>query len=436
MPGIVFDSRSHTVPSPSTIVSSAPVTVTVCGVSQLPDVKVTLDGPTVPSLRSLEDRSMVTSAVGGVSSTTWNWVVQPSSCVTSPLVGVTTIAWLTGYAPPIQTGPNPFDGGPALGWWQDGKLTLVVSDAEASAARTLGIEAREYATYTIEGPAAGFQNQAAVLKECLSTASTLKGPVGVELNYLPASFLDVLKDTLPFASWIPQDSSFELLRAVKTPDEIERIRAALALCDLAQAETKRLMRPGISEIELWGQVKARLEVAAGGRLAMLADFGAGVRTAEIGGLPGGYLLSEGDALIADIVPRLNGYWGDNAGTHFVGEPSPELSKAYSVVMDTLCEGISAIRPGVRACDLDMQLRTAIQSAGYPAYPHHSGHGLGATYHEEPRIVPYNPLALQPGMVIAIEPGVYIPNIGGVRLEDVVLVTQDGCEVLTRHLGNS
>jgi len=140
-------------------------------------------------------------------------------------------------------------------------------------------------------------------------------------------------------------------------------------------------------------------------------------------------------VLADIVPRLNGYWGDNAGTHFVGEPSQELKKIYQIVLETLQKGIDAIKPGVRASDLDKMLRESIQGHGYSSYPHHSGHGIGTTNHEEPRIVPYNTLKLQTGMVIAIEPGIYEPNVGGVRLEDVVLVTDDGCEVLTKHLGN-
>ena len=347
-----------------------------------------------------------------------------------------TITWLTGYAPPIQTGPNPFEGGPALGWWDEGKLTLVLSDGEAGAAGALGLGTRDYVAYTIEGPAAGFRHQAAALKELIAASGDGKGRVGLEFNFLPAALLETIREALPHAELIPLDASFDLLRAVKTPDEVQRIRASLALCDLAQAETIRLMRRGMSEIDLWTQVKAALEVAAGGRLPVLADFVAGGRSADIGGLPGGYVLQDGDAVIADIVPRLNGYWGDNCGTHFVGEPPVELRKRYQIVREALCAAIAVVKPGLRACDLDGQLRRAIADAGYPIYPHHSGHGLGTTYHEEPRIVPYNEQALQPGMVIALEPGVYLPGAGGVRLEDVLLVTEAGCEVLTRHLANA
>lgn len=147
-------------------------------------------------------------------------------------------------------------------------------------------------------------------------------------------------------------------------------------------------------------------------------------------------MQAGDAVIADIVPRLDGYWGDNAGTHFVGEPPLELRKMHRVVLEALRKGIQAVKPGVKACDLDKMLRDLIRDQGYPVYPHHSGHGIGTSYHEEPRLVPYNAMKLEPGMVVAIEPGIYIPAIGGVRLEDVVLVTETGCEVLTRHLDNA
>ncbi len=347
-----------------------------------------------------------------------------------------SLTWLTGYAPPIQTGPSPFEGGPALAWVAGGQVTLVLSDAEAGAAKACGVAVQEYLSYTIEAPIAGLLNQAEALVKVLSAFGSLKGTIGVEMNQLPAPLLERLRESLPLATFQPVDGLLDPLRAVKSPPELERLRAALGLCDLAQAETKRLIQPGRTEIEVWGSLKTRLEIQAVGRLPILADFIAGARTAEIGGLPGRYVLQPGDAVIADIVPRLDGYWGDNAGTHFVGEPSAELHKIYNIVLETLRRGIAAVKPGLKACDLDALLRGLIRDQGYPVYPHHTGHGLGASYHEEPRIVPYNEMKLEPGMLIAIEPGIYLPGIGGVRLEDVVLVTSSGCEVLTSHLGNA
>lgn len=344
-----------------------------------------------------------------------------------------TLAWLTGYAPPIQTGPSPFEGGPALGWWREGELTLILSDAEAGAATAAGALVRDYISYTIEEPLPRFEAQAAALRKVLGGHAALTGAVGVELNYLPAALAPVVHESLSSAAIQPLDGRLDRLRAIKTAEEVDKIRAALRLCDLAQADIRDQARPGLSELELWGGMKARLEVAANTRLPILADLVAGLRTAEIGGLPADYILQPGDPLIFDVVPRLDGYWGDNAATYFVGEPSAEMAKVYALVYDTLRRGIDLIRPGLSARDLDGNLREAIRGEGYEPYPHHTGHGLGVAYHEEPRIVPYNDMLLEAGMVIAIEPGIYLPGVGGVRLEHVVLVTPDGCEVLTQHL---
>jgi Xaa-Pro dipeptidase len=276
--------------------------------------------------------------------------------------------------------------------------------------------------------------QAAALQELFAGWHNRGATVAVELRFLPAALAGILHDSLSGATLRPVDGQLEPLRAVKTPEEIIKLRAALALCDQSQADVRMLLQPGVSEIALWGELKAGLEVQAGGRLPMLADLVAGVRTGEMGGLPGAYVLQEGDPVIADIVPRLDGYWGDICGTHFVGAPSAGMAKMRQIVLDALRRGMDAVRPGVIARDLDAMLRETIRAAGYEPYPHHSGHGVGVSYHEEPRLVPYNDMALAPDMVIAIEPGIYLPGVGGVRLENVVLVTQDGCELLTRHLG--
>lgn len=361
---------------------------------------------------------------------------REKGCPAAILTNPATLTWLTGYAPPIQTGPSPFEGGAAIGVWWEGQLTLLLSDMEAPAAQALGVQTREYVSYTIEEPVLGFDHQAQAFGELIAPLKNFKDKVAVELNFLSARLYPILAQTLPLDQWVIVDNDLPLLRAVKSPPEIKKIRAALAVADSAQTIVKRLLQVGLSEIELWGQLKAGLEHQVGGRLPVLADLVGGSRTAEIGGLPGEYRFQAGDPLIADIVPRLDGYWGDNAATHFVGEPSPEHRKVYEVVRETLEKGLEAVRPGLKARDLDALLRQHIEGKGYPVYPHHSGHGLGVTYHEEPRIVPYNDLPLQAGMVLALEPGVYLPDQGlGVRLEDVVLVTQDGCEVLTHHLGH-
>jgi Xaa-Pro aminopeptidase len=346
-----------------------------------------------------------------------------------------TIAWLTGYAPPIQTGPSPFEGGPALAWWDGGELILIASDAEAGSLRGLGVEVREYAGYTIDEPLDVVVRQAAALRELLGGWRGRRATVAVELRFLPAALAGIVHESLSGATLQPVDGQLEPLRAVKTPEEIAKLRAALALCDQSQADVRMLLQPGVSEISLWGELKAGLEVQAGGRLPMLADLVAGIRTGEMGGLPGAYVLQEGDPVIADIVPRLDGYWGDICGTHFVGAPPAEMAKIRGIVHDALRRGMDAVRPGVIARDLDAMLRETIRATGHEPHPHHSGHGVGVSYHEEPRLVPYNAMALAPGMVVAIEPGIYLPGVGGVRLENVVLVTQDGCEVLTKHLGH-
>lgn len=345
-----------------------------------------------------------------------------------------TITWLTGYAPPIETGPSPFEGSAVLAWWHAGELHLIVSDMEAAAAQEAAPSAvHSYLSYTIEAPLAGAANQAQALHDVLNVAAPKGDKVGVEWQCLTAPLVDVLRHALAAADFVPLDGAFAGLRAIKTAEEIAKVRAALRLCDAAQRFMQQALQPGKTELDLWAATRAHVEGLAGGRLPILADLVAGTRTADIGGPPSAYRLQPGDPLILDFVPRLQGYWGDNAATFFAGSPSAELDKAYRVVRRSLQRGVEAARPGVPARDLDALLRQAVLAEGYEPYPHHSGHGIGAAYHEEPRIVPYNSLKLEPGMVVALEPGVYLPGVGGVRLEDVVLITVDGNEVLTTHL---
>jgi Xaa-Pro aminopeptidase len=344
-----------------------------------------------------------------------------------------TLTWLTGYAAPIESGPDPFLGAPALAWVHNNHVTVIASDAEAPALRAAGIDVQEYAGYTVDQPLACATRMTAALRAVLGNAASLSSPVAIEEHALSATLLRAAQAALPQARWIPSDDALAALRAVKSAAEIAKIRAALALCDLAQRHVRETLRAGITELDLWASLHAAVENAAGGRVPMLADLASGLRCADIGGPPTSRVLQPGDGVIFDFVPRLDGIWGDCCDTLYVGAPSAELKKLRQVSLDALRKGTAAVRPGVRACDLDALLRQHVRDAGYEPYPHHSGHGIGAAYHEAPRIVPYDTTVLEAGMVIALEPGVYVPGLGGARVEDVVLVTHDGCEVLTQHL---
>ena len=160
----------------------------------------------------------------------------------------------------------------------------------------------------------------------------------------------------------------------------------------------------------------------------MADFVSGPRTEQAGGGPSARIIEAGELILSDLTPCLDGYWGDTCHTAVAGSPSPLQSAMFQRVKEALNLGIRAIRPGVRASTIDRLMREHLAVLG--TYSHHSGHGLGVTYHEEPRIVPYNDLELAPNMVVALEPGVYRDG-QGVRLEHVTVVTEDGCEVLSR-----
>jgi Xaa-Pro dipeptidase len=181
----------------------------------------------------------------------------------------------------------------------------------------------------------------------------------------------------------------------------------------------------MTELELWALVRGAMETAAGSRVPAVADLVSGPRTEEVGGPPGPRTLTDGDLVICDLVPRLDGYWGDSCSTIALGEPSSGAREKHRRSREALARGLDAVRPGVRAGDLDALVRADL------GYPHHTGHGLGVSWHEEPRIVPDSDTILEPGMIVALEPAVYADG-EGVRVEQTTVVTPDGCEILSAH----
>ena len=197
------------------------------------------------------------------------------------------------------------------------------------------------------------------------------------------------------------------------------MRAAIEITDAGQAAARAALRGGATELELWTETRAAMERHAGSRLPVLADFVTGERTAEIGGPPTARAVGDGDLLLVDLVPRLGAYWADSCATVALGEPPDAAKAAHAAALSALESAKAAIRPGVRAGDVDRAARAPMEALG--GYPHHTGHGLGVTVHEAPRIIPGSEAELAEGMVLALEPGAYGDG-WGVRVEQVVVVT--------------
>lgn len=321
------------------------------------------------------------------------------------------VTWLTGHVPDVETGPSPFALAPLALLAEASPPTLIVSEDEAGNAPT-GCEVVSYPGYGL-GPLDPAGEAAAALERVVG-----RRRVATEAAALPVALASCV-------SWVDVSADLGRARAVKDEDEIELLRRAIALCDVGQREARARAEPGMSELELWALVRAAMEAEAGGRTPLLADLVSGSRTGEIGGPPGERTLVEGDLVLCDLVPRRDGYWGDSCATIPVGRASATARERHGAVRDALERAVEGVRPGVTTGELDALARDGLD------YPHHTGHGLGTGWHEEPRIVPDGATVLEPGMVIALEPGSYGDG-EGVRVEQVVLVTRDGCEVLSGH----
>jgi Xaa-Pro aminopeptidase len=347
-----------------------------------------------------------------------------------------SIQWLTGFNPPVQVGPNFFLGGPPLIWYVDGHFTLLVIDGHAGSVESFGqqpdCELRTYEGYTIQKPITGGPNLAALLQEVIG-ARPGSGPIGVEDRSFTVYLRDILAGIFESSAvWQSTDDWLVPLRMVKTAEEIAKLRDNFALSDLGHGVVRNLSLTGMREIDVWTEIHGAIQRKVGGRMPLGNDCVVGYRQNNIGGWPGDLVINETDSLIVDLSTLQHGYWSDSCATYYATKPGEEQARAHHMIEEALAYAISLVRPGVLANEIDRNVRNFIAERGYPVYPHHTGHGVGVTGHEEPRIVPYNEVPLQAGMVILLEPGTYVPGQWGVRLEDALLVTEDGAEVLTTH----
>lgn len=225
----------------------------------------------------------------------------------------------------------------------------------------------------------------------------------------------------------------EQLRRVKDEVELALIREAARLADEALLEVLAGLRPGVTE----RQLALELEFAMRRRGATAAAFDlivvSGPRSALPHGQPGDHAIEAGQFVTLDYGAVVGGYCSDCTRTVVAGRATPRHREIYQVVLEAQRRAVAAIRPGVSGAEVDRAARQVIEEAGYgDRFGHATGHGVGLEVHEGPRLsVLAEDDRLEPGMVVTVEPGIYIPGWGGVRIEDLVVVTADGGEILTR-----
>ena len=255
--------------------------------------------------------------------------------------------------------------------------------------------------------------------------------VGFEEN-ISYSHLQKMKAKLPEGlTWEPVEDFMGELRASKEEWEIEKIQVAIACAERALLESLPELRPGIVEREFAAELEYRMRKGGAEKPAFDTIVVSGPRSALVHGIAGDRKIQSGDFVTIDYGARVDGYSSDITRTFIMGEPSKKQREIYELVYNAQAAAIEAARPGIPQKELDAVARDMISEAGYGDYFGHGlGHGLGLLVHDTPRVSRKSDQPLPEKAVITIEPGVYLPDFGGVRIEDDILLEEGGCRVLT------
>lgn len=231
---------------------------------------------------------------------------------------------------------------------------------------------------------------------------------------------------------IPTKEIVEDLRYIKDAEEIECTKKAAQIADQAFSKILDFIKPGLTEKEVATELEYYMKKAGADGIAFETILLSGVKTSLPHGKPSDKKIEEGDFITLDFGALYNGYRSDMTRTIVVGKINQEQEKIYNIVKEAQEKALNSIRAGVMGSATDKIARDIIGNEGYrDNFGHGLGHGVGLVIHEEPFMGPTCTRELKENCVVTVEPGIYIPNWGGVRIEDTVVVTKDGCEILTK-----
>ncbi|MCD6486543.1 MAG: aminopeptidase P family protein [Syntrophobacterales bacterium] len=256
--------------------------------------------------------------------------------------------------------------------------------------------------------------------------------VGIES---PAIALDKylnLRDRVKNVSLKPLSKEIEHIRIIKDNGEASSLRTAAIMAARALEKTLEQIKPGITERDIASILEMKMREAGSEKPSFETIVASGVNTALPHAVPGSREIQDGDFLTIDYGTVHKGYHSDETCTFAIRTISEKQADVYNIVKEAHDKALNAVQPGVSCRDIDRIARTVISDAGYGEYfSHGTGHGVGLNVHEAPRVFEKAEDILEEGMVITVEPGIYIPDLWGIRIEDTVMIEKDGCEILTK-----
>ncbi len=248
------------------------------------------------------------------------------------------------------------------------------------------------------------------------------------VSFLEYSVLEEIID----AELVPVSQMIEELREVKDEEEIAIIEKACHIADMAYDHILKMIQPGMTEIEVANQLDFYMRSLGASGVSFDTIVASGLRSAMPHGVASKKIIEQGDLITLDFGCYYEGYVSDMTRTFAIGDPGEKLKEIYQIVLDAQLAVIDAAKPGMTGVQLDAVARDYISKHGYgEAFGHSTGHGIGLEIHEGPNVSSRAEKQFVPGNAITDEPGIYLPGIGGVRIEDDLLITEDGNRVLTR-----
>jgi len=263
-----------------------------------------------------------------------------------------------------------------------------------------------------------------------------KGRIAVDIASL--TLVHELERQLPGAEVIDGDFFLKLVKMLKNPEEIKLLRGAAGIADAGINRAREKLRPGRRECEIVGYAYEVMQSMGMERPQVASICASGERTAPLHRLSSGRIMQHGDFVFMDMGACFGGYFSDETRTVPVGSPDERAGDVYRAVYTALHAAIKVLKPGCKTVDVHLAARGAIKDAGYEKYGYYGllGHGIGTSGQEAPVVGEIvtegeQQIRLQPGMCFTLEPGIFVPGVAGIRLEDNVLITESGADVLTR-----